>query len=356
MKLDDIVFDESDRNLFQVDDARLRADALQHSVLPRLHVLMNECISSIRQVYDVQVLEDSIVSFYPHFRRSRERELEHFYDAAYVGLGGKRTKNKWHGFVRRDKKEVQIVPFRFGLHLSQEGLILFLENYWAKGLTDESCKKLFDFHLQHENLIHRLCYWCKVEPELYWGDGLPALSTLAEHYEFMLQNRLFDNHFGSMLPIPYPIKPSTLKAIIEDYTVFYPIYDSYIQIAKADKPRFKELIEKANHWLRQTVDEKNEEGKPLKSPTDFDQDKAREAAEQKTKVMPAMRWQVFQRDNWKCVACGRGSHHDVILQVDHILPRSKGGRDAIENFQTLCHICNSGKSNKNDTDLRAIKS
>lgn len=354
MKLDDITFDESDRNLFQVDDARLRADALQHSILPRLHVLMNECISSIRRVYEVEVLEDSIVSYYPHFRRNRERELKHLYDAAYVGLGGKRTKNKWHGFERRNEKEVQIVPFRFGLYLSQEGLSLFLENSWAKGLAEESYRKLFDFHLRHESLIHRLCYWCKIEPELYWGDDLPALSTLAEHYEFMLQNRFFNNHFGSILPIPYPITSSTLKAVIEDYTVFFPVYDSYIQIAKAFQPRFNELIAKSNRWLHQKAHEKDEEEVP-QFLTDLDKTKAKEAAEQKTKVMPAMRWQVFQRDNWKCVACGRGSHHDVILQVDHILPRSKGGKDTIENFQTLCHICNSGKSNKNDTDLRAGK-
>ena len=31
-----IEFDEQDANLFKVDDARLRADAIKHSVLPRL--------------------------------------------------------------------------------------------------------------------------------------------------------------------------------------------------------------------------------------------------------------------------------------------------------------------------------
>jgi len=68
--------------------------------------------------------------------------------------------------------------------------------------------------------------------------------------------------------------------------------------------------------------------------------------------MPAMRWQVFQRDDWKCVSCGRSSHDDVILNMDHILPRSKGGPDRIDNLQTLCWECNIGKSNRDDTDLR----
>ena len=164
MKLEEINFDESDKNLFQVDDARLRADALKHSILPRLHVVMNECIAKIRQIYGVEALDDSIVSYYPHFRSKREVELKLLYEAAYVGLGGKRVENKWHGLSRNDGKPVQIVPFRLGFHLSEEGLSIAMENYWVKKLTDESYKKYFDFHLDCEGLTHSLCYLCEMQP------------------------------------------------------------------------------------------------------------------------------------------------------------------------------------------------
>ena len=76
------------------------------------------------------------------------------------------------------------------------------------------------------------------------------------------------------------------------------------------------------------------------------------AAETKVRVMPAIRWHVFQRDTWRCVSCGRTSHDGVILHVDHIVPRSLGGTDTIDNFQTLCDTCNIGKSNRDATDLR----
>ena len=69
--------------------------------------------------------------------------------------------------------------------------------------------------------------------------------------------------------------------------------------------------------------------------------------------MSGVRWQVFKRDNWKCVACGRSAEDGSILHVDHILPRSKGGRDEINNYQTLCFVCNIGKSDGDDTDLRS---
>ena len=52
------------------------------------------------------------------------------------------------------------------------------------------------------------------------------------------------------------------------------------------------------------------------------------------------------------MACGRRAHDGIILHIDHILPRSKGGPDAFENYQTLCNLCNGGKSNRDATDLR----
>lgn len=351
MQREDINFDENDKNLFQVDDARLRADALKHSILPRLHIVMNECISEIRRVYNVEVLDDSIVSFYPHFRQKRENELYLLYEAAYVGLGGKRVKGKWFGVERKDKKPVQIVPFRLGLQLTQDGLGILLENQWLKGLTDASFEKYLNFHLEFEDLTHRLCYLCGMQPFLFCGEGLKPISTFSQHYSYMVENRIFNNNFISQHWRDFPIPPEWLNLLVQNYVLFYPIYDSYIRISIGEPIRFLELIGKANKWLME-IDEEDEPHEAHNSPSQEALLQAKEAAEQRVKVMPAIRWQVFQRDDWKCVACGRGSQNGVILHVDHIIPRSKGGKNTLENYQTLCDVCNLGKSNKDDTDLR----
>lgn len=34
---------------------------------------------------------------------------------------------------------------------------------------------------------------------------------------------------------------------------------------------------------------------------------------------------------------------EVLMTVDHIIPRSKGGRDTIKNYQPMCKICNETK-------------
>lgn len=60
-----------------------------------------------------------------------------------------------------------------------------------------------------------------------------------------------------------------------------------------------------------------------------------------------LRWRVLQRDRFTCCACGASPalSPGVELHVDHIVPWSKGGETVLENLQTLCSVCNFGKSN-----------
>jgi hypothetical protein len=58
-----------------------------------------------------------------------------------------------------------------------------------------------------------------------------------------------------------------------------------------------------------------------------------------------VRFEVFKRDSFTCQYCGR-SAPDVMLQVDHIHPRSKDGDDDIVNLITSCADCNQGKSDR----------
>jgi hypothetical protein len=57
-----------------------------------------------------------------------------------------------------------------------------------------------------------------------------------------------------------------------------------------------------------------------------------------------VRFQVFKRDNFRCQYCGRSSS-EVILELDHVVPKSKGGIDDFDNYITSCRACNIGKSN-----------
>lgn len=51
---------------------------------------------------------------------------------------------------------------------------------------------------------------------------------------------------------------------------------------------------------------------------------------------PKQKEEIFRRDNYKCVICGRGKAEGVEIQADHIKPKELGGKAEIENGQTLC--------------------
>jgi len=52
---------------------------------------------------------------------------------------------------------------------------------------------------------------------------------------------------------------------------------------------------------------------------------------------------VMKRDGMQCQYCGK---KHVNLTVDHILPKSRGGKDEWENLTTACNECNNKKGNR----------
>jgi 5-methylcytosine-specific restriction endonuclease McrA len=50
---------------------------------------------------------------------------------------------------------------------------------------------------------------------------------------------------------------------------------------------------------------------------------------------------VFARDGWLCQYCGKAAEN-----VDHVLPRSRGGEHVWENVVAACRRCNQQKENR----------
>ena len=66
------------------------------------------------------------------------------------------------------------------------------------------------------------------------------------------------------------------------------------------------------------------------------------------------RFEVFKRDSFTCQYCGK-SAPDVVLEVDHIIPVSKGGTNNILNLITSCFDCNRGKKDRELSDNQTMK-
>ena len=55
-----------------------------------------------------------------------------------------------------------------------------------------------------------------------------------------------------------------------------------------------------------------------------------------------LKWKIFKRDNFTCQKCGS----QELLELDHVIPLSKNGKDEEENYQTLCQPCNRKKKDR----------
>lgn len=67
-------------------------------------------------------------------------------------------------------------------------------------------------------------------------------------------------------------------------------------------------------------------------------------------ISKTLRFEVFKRDRFTCVYCGR-KPPSVVLQVDHIKAVSRGGGDDMLNLATCCFDCNAGKSDRDLSDI-----
>lgn len=65
----------------------------------------------------------------------------------------------------------------------------------------------------------------------------------------------------------------------------------------------------------------------------------------------SVRYEVLKRAKGRCALCG-ASIAVTPIDVDHIVPRTKGGGNDISNLQALCDRCNRSKGNRDRTDFR----
>ena len=61
------------------------------------------------------------------------------------------------------------------------------------------------------------------------------------------------------------------------------------------------------------------------------------------KYLSTLRNQIYLRDNYTCKYCKIAGG---ILEIDHVIPYSKGGSNEIENLVTACRKCNRQKKDK----------
>lgn len=80
---------------------------------------------------------------------------------------------------------------------------------------------------------------------------------------------------------------------------------------------------------------------------------AEDAARRKRRLAPIIDWKKNEHrtHGYRCPAC-RHPRRLMYMEIDHIVPKSKGGTDDPDNLQLLCRLCNRVKGDRDMDYLR----
>jgi 5-methylcytosine-specific restriction endonuclease McrA len=156
------------------------------------------------------------------------------------------------------------------------------------------------------------------------------------------------------------LKPSRSKINISEEELFQNLQNVWVTLGR--QPKYHEVAKPLSKFSAGTYEHRygsyynalesfikyvnGEDNQEIKSAKNSN--KVKTSSNHKTQRAPnwRLRFLVLKRDNFKCVMCGRSpaKNPEIELHIDHIHPWSKGGETVLENLQTLCSVCNVGKS------------
>lgn len=342
--LKDIIFEPKDVEIFKIPDTKTRIATVQNYFFPRLEILLRHSLDLIQEIYGVDPYERMTFVYCPSNRKSARVNAD--FDWVHIGLSGKRRTDRELTIKRRDGRAFSYHPTYLTYNIELSGafsveLMPFRQYVDSEFISAVAC-------LYQQN-------FAALSPIL----GLNFISHNRAN-EFVDLKDVFigeqEDVSGILLFSPlhyFPVDANRgLGELVMAFASLYPLLDSFISIGEGEPPRLPEMLDKLKSWyLAAELEDENEDDE-LAEPESIDASNMPEM-DSYTFVRAGLWWSVLARDNWTCCSCGRSSKEEgITLEVDHIIPRSKGGTDGLDNLQTLCKKCNIGKSNKDDTDLR----
>ncbi|HLO51902.1 MAG TPA: HNH endonuclease [Kamptonema sp.] len=345
--IDEVIFEERDSQIFSIPDTKTRLSTLQNYFFPRLEMLLRYTLDVVTEVYDVNPYEKMTFVYCPSHRDKAKENKD--LGMVYMGVGAKRGKKPLK-IIKRNGEPFFHHPTYLTFKVLPSGTIHAELLPFRQGVDDAYVAKISALVEKHSDVLLPLLSLAHISHRTYHRS-----------YEFLPLSRAISpeevgsNGINLVSPKYYfPVDSGRgFYELILAFTLLYALAESFICIGEGGKPQLGKMLEQFKEWyveLGNTEDDTEEEEEE-----EEEEDVALSEIPELDSysfVRAGKWWAVLARDKWKCLSCGRSAREDgVLLEVDHIVPRSKGGSNDMSNLQTLCKKCNIGKSNKDSTRL-----
>lgn len=348
---DKLLFDQDDLKIFKIPDPKTRLNTVQNYFFPRLEILLRQSLELVQEIYDVNPHERLTFLYTPSHRKDAKAPKQ---DRPYVriGVGGKRRNDRPLKLIRKDGEPYKLHNARLYYLIEPSGAIqvyLWLLGDLDASLNSEYLASLQELLMDYFGILNSIFALNHISH----GDARNFLNfpdTLSKEFvEYLIDDSLQFFSPTYYLPINFERGLSQLQMA---FAALYPLLEASINLEEGQPHRLTEMLEAyvkwsredgARKWYQRHAEPEADESNEIIELPELDNYRF---------VRAGLWWEVLARDNWTCCSCGRSvKENGIVLHVDHIVPRSKGGTDERKNLQALCMKCNIGKSNRNDTAL-----
>jgi hypothetical protein len=343
--INEVIFEEIDTEIFNIPDTKTKLSTLQNYFFPRLETLLRYTLDVVALVYDVNPYERMTFAYSPSHRDKAKENKD--YGFVHIGIIAKRG-DKPLKILKRNGQPFFLHPTYLTFKVFPSGTIHAELMPFRQGVDDAYVARISQLFAKYSDVLMPLLSAVHISHTTY----NPEFEVLPLH-QAIVPDEVGSDAIRLMSPKYYfPVSPGRgLSELIIAFILLYALAESFICIGEGREPQLENRLEKFKEFYVDLKKAENDIETEESEEEDFDSSEMPEL-DSYSFVRAGKWWAVLARDKWKCLSCGRSSKEDgVLLEVDHIIPRSKGGSDDMSNLQTLCKKCNIGKSNRDSTRL-----
>ena len=341
----EVIFEERDTQIFNIPDTKTRLSTLQNYFFPRLETLLRYTLDVVALVYDVNPYERMTFAYSPSHRDKAKENKD--YGFVHIGIIAKRG-DKPLKILNRNGQPFFHHPTYLTFKVFPSGTIHAELMPFRQWVDDAYIGRICQLVAKCSNVLLSLLSVAHISHRTY----NPDLEFLPLHKAIAPEEVGSDAVILRSPKYYFPVSPKRgLGELILAFILLYALAESFICIGEGREPQLENRLEQFKKWYVKLGNSENDIETEESEEEDFDSSEMPEL-DSYSFVRAGKWWGVLARDKWKCLSCGISSKEDgVLLEVDHIIPRSKGGSDDMSNLQTLCKKCNIGKSNRDSTRL-----
>jgi hypothetical protein len=341
----EVIFEERDTQIFNIPDTKTRLSTLQNYFFPRLETLLRYTLDVVALVYDVDPYERMTFSYSPSYRDKAKENKD--YGFVHIGIVAKRGKKPLK-IIKRNGQPFFLHTTYLTFKVFPSGTIHAELMPFRQGVDDAYVARISQLVAKYSEVLMPLLSAVHISHTTY----NPEFEVLPLH-QAIVPEEVGSDAIRLISPKYYfPVCPGRgLSELIIAFILLYALAESFICIGEGREPQLENRLEQFKEFYLAFKNTENDIETEESEEEDFDSSEMPEL-DSYSFVRAGKWWGVLARDKWKCLSCGISAREDgVLLEFDHIIPRSKGGSNEMSNLQTLGKKCNIGKSNRDSTRL-----